>query len=294
VTKEISMAPYVRGRLTIRKTTDLNNQSTSKIIGLWSIEPKPGTTLARLEQAYLTGIESIDRTEAKSREYAASGRYTLVGAKQATLNSALSDVVPSLHRARQTIKNAKAEVEALRSKITPLQTDKTDLVAAMLRAEMRDFLRAMPQAERNQYMSKNLDRLDPQMAQAVMEVPVEMTGISGTQRDVLIERTLQAQHGDTIAEIKELERGIELAERAVEAGRDEVRKEAGVDQKVFDELAAPIEAKQTVAWLRRRAGSDEVRVIDLERGVERLPTPEELANGIEASSLDEFNARKAA
>jgi hypothetical protein len=41
-----------------------------------------------------------------------------------------------------------------------------------------------------------------------------------------------------------------------------------------DELAAPIEAKEPVVWLRRRPGSDEVRVVALKRGVERLPTPE--------------------
>lgn len=282
------------GRLTIRKTTDLNNQSTSKIIGLWSLETKPGSTLERLQKAYLTGIESLDAIETKAREHASSGRYTPEGAKQATLQTALSGAVPSLHRARQTIKNGKTEIEALRSKITPVQSDKTDLVAAMLRAEMRDWLRSRPQTERDAYITKNLDKLDPQMAQALVEVPIEMTGIAGTHRDLLIERAVQAQHGETIAEINALTRGIELAERAVEASRDEVRKETGVDQKTFDELAAPIEAKETAPWLRRKPGSDEVRVVDLERGVERLATADELARGIEANTLDEFNARKAA
>jgi len=287
------MAPYVKGRMHIR-AKGAANQTDSKFIGLWSAEPKPGSTLERLQAAYLAGIESFDRIETRAREHAASGRFTPAGAKQATLQSALNDAVPSLYRARQTIKIAKAEVEALRSKITPLQPDKTDLAAAMLRAEMRDWLRSKPQAERDSYISKNLERLDPQMLQAVIEVPIEMTGISGTQRNILVERELQARHGETFTEIKELERGIELAERSVEASRDEVRKETGVDQKAFDELAAPVEAKQLAPWLRRRPGSDEVRVVDLERGVERLPTPEELASGIEAATLDEFNARKAA
>jgi hypothetical protein len=48
-----------------------------------------------------------------------------------------------------------------------------------------------------------------------------------------------------------------------------------------------------VAWQRRRPGSDEIRVVDLERGIERLPTPEELASGLQAATLDEFNERKA-
>jgi hypothetical protein len=36
------------------------------------------------------------------------------------------------------------------------------------------------------------------------------------------------------------------------------------------------------------------RVVDLDQGVERQPTADELAKGIEAETLDEFNARKAA
>jgi hypothetical protein len=283
------MALYVKGRMHIRA-----NKTDSKLIGLLTEEPKPGSTAERLEKACLAALVSFDGIEAKAREHAASGRFTPAGAKQATLQSALTDAVPSLYRARQTIKSAKLEVEALRSKITPLQPDKTDLVAAMLRKEMRDWLRSKPQAERDAYMAKNLERLDPQMLQAVVEVPIEMTGISATQRATLVERDLQARHGETIAEANQLQRFIERAERHVEAARDEVRKETGVDQKAFDELAAPIEAKETAPWLRRRPGSNEMRVVDLDRGVERLPTPEELVSGIEATTLDEFNARRAA
>ena len=279
------------GRLHIRAKGGIN-QTNSKMIGLWSIPTKPGTTMHGLQQAFVTGFEALDKIEARAGEHAASGRYTPAGAKQATLQSALTDAVPALYRARHSIRLAKAERDALRSKITLQKADKTDLVSAMLRSEMRDWFRSKPQAERDA-LTRNPDKLDPQMVQALIEVPIEMTGIAETHHSLIIERALEAQHGEDIAAIKDLDRGIELAERAVEASRDEVRKEAGVDQKTFDELAAPIEAKQNIAWLRRRPGSDEVRVVDLERGVERPPTPEELASGIEAATLEEFNARKA-
>jgi hypothetical protein len=280
------------GRLHIRAKGGIN-QTNSKMIGLWTMPTKPGTTLDRLQQAFVTGFETIDKIEAKAGEHAASGRYTPGGAKEATRQSVLTDAVPALYRARHNIKLAKAEREAPRSKITMQKPDKTDIVSAILHAEMRDWFRSKPQAERDA-LTRNPDKLDPQMVQALIQVPIEMTGIAQTHHSLLVERALEAQHGEDIAAIKELDRGIELAERAVEASRDEVRKEAGVDQKTFDELAAPIEAKQNVAWLRRKPGSGEVRVVDLERGVERPPTPEELASGIEAATLDEFNARKAA
>ena len=280
------------GRMTIKKTVDLNNQSTSKIIGLWSLEAKPGSTLERLQNAYLTGIDSFDRIEARAREHSGSGRYTPDGAKQMTLQSALSEAVPSLHRSRQVIKSAKAEVAELRSKIKLQPADKTDMVSAMLRAEMRTWLRSKPQSERDAYLSKNLENLDPQMALAVMELPPEMSGVSSQQHNMLVDRAIEAQHGETLGEIEALEHGILLAERAVEASREEVRRETGVDPKTFDELALPFEAKEAAPWLRRKG--NEVRVVDLERGVERLATAEELTRGIEANSLEEFNARKVA
>jgi hypothetical protein len=227
----------------------------------------------------VTGIEAFDRVESKGGEHAASGRFTPDGVKQAILQSALGDAVPSLHRARQTVKLAKAEVAELRASVKPAGTDKTDLVSAMLRAEMRDWLRSKSQSERDAYLIKRIEKLDPQMALAVMQMPAEITGVSPLQRDALIERTMQAVHGQTIAQIQELERGIELAERSVEASRDEIRRETGVDPKTFNELAAPVEAKATAPWLRRRPGSNEIRVVDLDRGVERLPTEEELASG---------------
>jgi len=73
-------------------------------------------------------------------------------------------------------------------------------------------------------------------------------------RQQLIDRALAAQHGNKIAELKDLERAIESAESALETSRDEVRLEAGVfDPRKFDELAAPVEQKASASWLRKHS-----------------------------------------
>jgi hypothetical protein len=69
---------------------------------------------------------------------------------------------------------------------------------------------------------------------------------------LLTERALAARHGPEIAEIVELEEAIAAAESAVETGHDEVRLEVGVhDERKFNEMAAPVEAKHDAPWLRR-------------------------------------------
>jgi hypothetical protein len=84
----------------------------------------------------------------------------------------------------------------------------------MLRAV--DQVAAMTQKQRDA-VTRNPDKLDPITAEALVMAPASLTGISKTHRQQLIDRALQAQHGDKIVELKELERAIEAAESAVEA-----------------------------------------------------------------------------
>jgi hypothetical protein len=107
----------IKGRRHLKTTPAGTADINSPAIGLWDRDTKPGTTLARLEAAYLTGINAFDKMQAKSREHAASGKLTPEGVKHALLQNALSEAVPSLHRARQTIRTAKRELAELRSRV---------------------------------------------------------------------------------------------------------------------------------------------------------------------------------
>jgi len=77
-----------------------------------------------------------------------------------------------------------------------------------------------------------------------------------------------------------------------------VRLEAGaLDERKFNELAAPIEEEHAAPWLRRHkdmGGAEEIRVVDLDRGIERLATPEEVEQGVFYRNYDHFKERKAA
>jgi len=89
-----------------------------------------------------------------------------------------------------------------------------------------------------------------------------------------------------------------VAESAVEAGRDEVRAETGIlDPRKFNELAAPIEAKHDAPWLRRRknaSGVEEIRVVDLDRGIERLATQAEIEGGVFYKDYNDYSRKDAA
>jgi hypothetical protein len=218
--------------------------------------------------------------------------------KDDALKFALSDLVPSLHRARTTIKKARSEVAERKSRLKVEGPDKTDIAAAFRRMEIRNFLKAMKGNDQKNYFARYGDNLPAEVTMAILEMPPELSGVPKSRHDLLTERALAARYAPEIAEIAELEEAIAAAESAVETGRDEVRLEVGVhDEREFNEVAAPIEAKHDAPWLRRgksSSGAEEIRVVDLDRGVERPATADEISNGIEYRDYDHFKEGKAA
>jgi hypothetical protein len=214
------------------------------------------------------------------------------------LKFVLSDALPALHQGRTVIRKARAEVTERRSKLKIEGPDKTDIAAAFRRMEIRTRLNNMKPDELTNYFARYGDNLPTEIAQAVTELPPEYSDVTQSRHDLLVERALNAQYGDAIAEIKEIEQGIEAAESSVEASRDEIRVEVGIhDPAKFNELAAPVEAKQDAPWLRRGKdtnGNEAIRVVDLDRGVERVPTADEIVRGIFYSDFEHYKEGKAA
>ena len=138
--------------------------------------------------------------------------------------------------------------------------------------------------------------MEPIVAEAILTAPNWLSGVSDSHRKLLAEKALEAQFGDAVTEVQELERAIDVTTSAVETGRDEIRLEMDVlDPQKFEQLAAPIEAKHYGPWLRRRktsSGAQETIVVDLDRGVERPATPDEVERGVFYTSYEHYKEGK--
>jgi len=111
--------------------------------------------------------------------------------------------------------------------------------------------------------------------------------------DRLVDRALEAQHGDAIREVVELERAVEIAEHAVEAVRAEIARDVGVpDPHTFNPLAAPHEKAATTPYLKKftEDGVEVIRTLNWtgNGGTWRKATDAEIAEGIHYSSFEEY------
>jgi hypothetical protein len=292
------MAEFVmpKGRMTIRSGTssDKRNGRDNRRIRAWDFNPNPGTTLAKLESAFLGALTAVDSVIARREDATKSGKFTTEGISNDVLQFALNDAVPVLKRGRLAIASAKREAGELKEKLKLGAPDTSDQwkVGLMLRAI--DRVAAMSQKQRDA-LTRNPEALDPITAEALVTAPASLTGISKMHRQQLVDRALQAQHGEAIAELKELERAIEAAESAVEMGRDEIRLESSVyDPHKFNELAAPFEQKTNAPWLKkfRENGVDLVRKIEIPEGQKfgsaPLATPEDIEKGVFADNVETY------
>src|SRR5262245_59350583 len=183
-----------KGRQTIRKDGSLTGTHgpVSRPVRLWEFDAKPGTLLARLEAAYMCGLDAVDRIEERARSNAASGKFTPDGLRDASLRFALSDLVPDLHRARTTIKKVRAEVAERKSRLKVEGPDKSDVAGAFRRMEIRTFLREMKSDEQARYFAGLGDDLPVEVAMAVLELPPEYSGVPKSRHDLIAASALQA------------------------------------------------------------------------------------------------------
>src|SRR5262245_54712542 len=152
-----------QGRRTIRRTFGLpgapgnpmvpRDGRQNRNIRMWTLgDGKPGSTKERLRSVYHDGLRSVDRMEAHKADAAKSGKFTAACFNDEALRFATNELAPSFARGRNAINAAKREAKELRDKIRLQPTDKTDIVGALRRREIRDFLRGMPDKERNAYV----------------------------------------------------------------------------------------------------------------------------------------------
>ena len=59
----------LKGRSTIRRNGSATGATgtTARVIKRWGFDPQPNTTLARLEDTYLTGLDAFDDVLARNR-----------------------------------------------------------------------------------------------------------------------------------------------------------------------------------------------------------------------------------
>jgi hypothetical protein len=263
VTEKLTMP---KGRLRLRDDTE------SALIGLWQWETKPHTTLRALEENYLAVIDTASKVSRRRIKLKSAGKHTDLGLTEELIPAALETAKP-LRRAQNAVARARKELSQRRERLKLKAPDKTNVVAALEHREIPSWLRSLPQAERDAVTGA--ERIDPVIAEAILSAPRELSGVAASHVKLMTDRRLEAQHPGEAEELADLERAIEVTERAVTVNADEIVKELGIPKQRFLELIEPVlkevDAADAAEFVAPKPDAQPIDADAVFRQIEALP-----------------------
>jgi hypothetical protein len=226
---------------------------------------------------------------ARNRDLSEVGR---ANAMKTNLQRAVRD----LRDARKPVDDLRKTLEGKRAAVKAPAFDRTDLVGALNRQELRAAMRGMDTVQRAALITT-----EPAFADALLEQPPVLSGLTpneGFLVQAAQDARLKTLFGPQLAEIAELENTLNEAAGIAAVARNDLQTKAGMPQLEFDAFATPIEQKLRAPWLVKSAGAtgETVMVVDVVEGVAsyRPATTDEARDGKYYANEAEYSAERAA
>jgi hypothetical protein len=145
-----------------------------------------------------------------------------------------------LRKAQNAIARARKDVALRRGKLKLKEPDKTNVVAALERQELRAWVHGLSQADRDKIFNGGGERVDPAIVEAVLFAAPELSGVAPSHLNLMRQRLLEIQFPGESADLADIEQAIALTERSVQVSVDEIAKEIGVPTQQLWKMAEPV------------------------------------------------------
>ncbi|WP_414899349.1 hypothetical protein [Rhizobium cremeum] len=139
------------------------------------------------------------------------------------------NVMQEVRRMNTVIAESKAKLAEAKVNVTKPKYDPTDMLGAAYRREIREFLR---QTETSQRLSLVMsETADPIFTAAALELPTVVSGLPEQQADMVRKVYAERNHPDVLEHIAVRESALEVMTAFASVFKEEVRKQAGIDDK---------------------------------------------------------------
>jgi hypothetical protein len=210
----------------------------AKRVSKFVFDDVAGSPVAKLRGAYVGAVEAVSTLRAKRGEAEKSNRFTPLGVSEHIAEQAMVDHIPALRRARAVSDRVKAEIADKRSKLTlakPTEEQRRD------HEEIRAAMRSMSPDARAKFIDNS--RHSPLVAAAIAHASIPaLVGMDALQHQNIVAEQIAQEHGQVIAEIRDLEEVVGVVDRLTALARDELREIVGVPKEVFESIAKVGEA----------------------------------------------------
>lgn len=221
-------------------TTEMAKQYLGRFRPEWKEIP----ALSGFEQLLKTVAVFIQAPQNVRAEIEGPGTLSVSGVNQ-ELRARLSKiVVPELRRIQRLVQDRTADMKRERLALARPQVDPADTASALLRQEVRAFLRGLNDNERLVVLTGTADSV---MQEAVLGAPAILSGLTPDGRAQVEKCYMQAQHGAALAVLEQREEALTLLRTAVGVAVGQVQHHAGLAPDIFAEWFAEVGASSIAA-----------------------------------------------
>jgi hypothetical protein len=213
---------------------------------------------------------------------------TELGQRQALKDALIANHGREWARAKAPVAKARREIKAARAALVVKPMDPADLVGAVLRQEIRGWIRSLDVGVRQSVVLGSKDR---RVLEAALSAPPELSGITSPSAASEIEnRYIEIVYPRELAELEAMEAVVSEAEAAVGIAYNELRSTIDIHPRDFDEMMKPVET------IRPLLTNDKKQVIEIDgagKASYRPASQSDIDNGVVYGS-DEHKAAQAA
>lgn len=170
---------------------------------------------AQLAGAYSHLNSMADALAQKREALARDERLTPVGRREALADFVKSIGVEAMRKASGALDHAASLRKSIKAQMVPKGYDKTDIAGAMVRSEIRTWLRGLSPESKSALFA--MDDLSPEVATAIYEAPAELSGLSPATKDAIHEKVIAASYPEQAHQARDLEHASQVIRGAVRA-----------------------------------------------------------------------------
>ncbi|WP_281803501.1 hypothetical protein [Methylocystis echinoides] len=183
------------------------------------IPEKYATQRADIEAAALI----VSRLEEKAKAVRADAHLSEAGRWDALRKELAGGARSHLAQLQKNNLAALASIAAQKKALLPAVKDRTDTIGEMRRAELRAFLRGLPQGERTKMALSG----DPAMIEALVDQPAVLSGLSEELRAQAVDVYVAKTHGETAARIEADQEALENVRVALHLAKIDLERISG-------------------------------------------------------------------
>lgn len=200
----------------------------------WKSDPD----LAGLYTMFENAMSFMQAPSAKKAELEKPGRLSASGVSEELRKELSKGIVPELRRTYRILDDRQ---RAIKQERALLAKPKMEASEALMRQEIRAYLRGLEQGERMQALLTNPE---PIMLAAALEGPAALSGLNAQTRGHVEMTYLEANHAATLARLNDREEAYAVVRAAADIAVMEIRSNVGLADHAFDVWFAGTDNRQ--------------------------------------------------